>query len=345
MLDNGFQRTFNIGELGHFLSTVQDPPVQAIFVAGANPLTQSPDLRTTVEQFSKIKFKVVFDLFLTDTAKMADLVIPAATVFEQDDFFVTSMYSPVLNYSQKAVEPPCGVISEFDFYLKLASKINLNAQDLNKPGFKKNDLKNIDLRKLGFQNSKDYHTKNLQPLLKRIGKKTDLSLETLADEYLRIKDNDIPWQDKIFETPSKKYELYSEKALQDGLSALPCFIEPVQADTDGKFPLRLLTCHTIDSMHSQGFVHIDDMLIVFVNQNIAQTLKLDNKSQVYVKSVNSQIKAILCIDEAIYNNTAFIFEGVGHKNSAVNLLTGSVTSDMGRQAAFYDSFVSIEQIH
>ncbi|MEN8210251.1 MAG: molybdopterin-dependent oxidoreductase [Thermodesulfobacteriota bacterium] len=315
------KRSFTMGNLGEFLSTAQDPPVKAIFVAGANPLTQSPDLKQTRDSFAALKFKVVFDHFMTDTAQQADIVLPAASVFEQDDLFATSMYSPVLNYTQKAVEPPEGIMSEFEFYLKLADKLKIKT--------------------LGFKTSKEYLEKSVEPLLNKLGEKTVLLADNLPKEYLRIKQNDIPWQDKVFDTPSGKIELYSEKALQDGLSPLPAYIAP--AKVDEKYPLRLLTCHTIDSMHSQGFAFNDDKPVVYLNKKTAQKFNLKNKTLVHVRGIKSKIEASLFIDEAIGDNTAFIYQGFWHKSGAVNFLTKSITSDMGKQAAYYDSFVTLEK--
>ncbi|MDA3915854.1 MAG: molybdopterin-dependent oxidoreductase [Deltaproteobacteria bacterium] len=315
------KRCFTVGNLGKFLKTVQDPPVKAIFVAGANPLTQGPDIKHTRKNFAAVKFKVVFDHFMTDTAQQADIVLPAASVFEQDDLFSTSMYSPVLNYSQKSVDPPEDVIPEFEFYLKLAQKLGM--------------------KNLGFKTSKEYLEKSIEPLLQKLGKESVLLDDHITEEYLRIKQNDIPWKDRVFDTPSGKIELYSEKALQDGLSPLPAFIAPSRADE--MYPLRLLTCHTIDSMHSQGFAFNNNKPVVYLNRKTAQKFNLQDKSLVYVKGINSKIEAYLYIDEAICDNTAFIYQGFWHKSGAVNFLTQSITSDMGKQAAYYDSFVTLEK--
>jgi anaerobic selenocysteine-containing dehydrogenase len=311
-----------VGNLGKFLETAQDPPIKAIFVAGANPLTQGPDIKHTKKKFAAVKFKVVFDHFMTDTAQQADIVLPAASVFEQDDLFSTSMYSPVLNYSQKSVDPPEDVIPEFEFYLKLAQKLGM--------------------KNLGFKTSREYLEKSIEPLLSKLGRKSFLLNDHITKEYLRIKQNDIPWKDGVFDTPSGKIELYSEKALQDGLSPIPAFIEPARAEK--MYPLRLLTCHTIDSMHSQGFAFNNNKPVVYLNRKTAQKFNLQDKTLVYVKGIKSKIEAHLCMDEAICDNTAFIYQGFWHKNGAVNFLTKPVTSDMGRQAAFYDSFVAVENI-
>jgi anaerobic selenocysteine-containing dehydrogenase len=146
-------RTFPAPMLGHFLQTVDNPPIAAAFVAGGNPLNQSPDLAAVVSGFDRIPFKVVFDHFMTDTARHADLVLPAATVFEQEDLFVTSMYSHVLNYSQKAVDPPDTLMPESDFFLALATHMGIDT--------------------LGFSSSRDYLAQCAAPLLESLGKDSD----------------------------------------------------------------------------------------------------------------------------------------------------------------------------
>lgn len=312
------RRDFTVGKLGEFLETAQDPPIKAIFVASGNPLTQSPDLEKTVRSFSQVEFKVVFDHFITDTAQQADIVIPAAFVFEQADLFATSMYSPVLNYSQKAVDPPEGLMSEFEVYLKLAEKMGME--------------------NLGFTDSEDYLRKSVQPLLEKLGKR----FSQLPDAYLRIEGDEIPWKEKRFETSSGKIELYSEQALQDGLSPLPTFMEPSKGNN--WFPLRLLTCHTIESMHSQGFAFTGEVPIVYVNQKTAEKFAVKKEPYVFVKGRSAKLKARVCIDEAICDNTAFIYQGFWHKSGAVNYLTNSKISDMGKQAAYYDSFCTLEKI-
>ncbi len=312
------KRGFIVGKLGEFLERAQDPPIKAVFVSGGNPLTQSPDLEKTVEQFSRIEFKVVFDHFMTDTARHADLVLPAASVFEQEDVFATSMYSPVLNFSQKAVEPPNGVVPEFDFYLNLARKLGITT--------------------LGFKDSDEYLQKSVQPLLDKLG----IRSSRLWDEYLRIESDEIAWEDKKFATPSGKIELYSKTAEAAGLSPLPVFI-PARKGT-GHLPLRLLTCHTKESMHSQGFVFRDDLPTVYVNPRTAKKFDVQDGSFVYVNGARAQIRAALCVDDAVCDGTAFIYQGFRHTSGAVNFLTDSVISDMGRQAAFYDSFCTLEHI-
>ena len=312
-------RTFPAPMLGHFLQTVDNPPIAAAFVAGGNPLNQSPDLSAVVSGFDRIPFKVVFDHFLTDTARHANLVLPAATVFEQDDIFATSMYSHVLNYSQKAVEPPDTLMPESDFFLALSRHMGIDS--------------------LGFSTSREYLAQCAAPLLENLGKNPDTDLDALAGEYLRIPGHDIPWADKIFATPSQKIEIFSPTAQAAGQSPLPCYIPPSQGDNC--FPLRLLTCKTQRSMHSQAFVFEDREPAVYVNQKTAQEMDICGLKRVCVATRQGKVTARLVVDEGVCDSTAFMHQGWWHKSGAVNFLTHAGLSDMGEQAAYYDTFCTL----
>ena len=63
--------------MGRFLETAQDPPVAMMMIAKANPLVQMPALNRLRRAFERVPFKVVVELFMTDTARAADLAAEA----------------------------------------------------------------------------------------------------------------------------------------------------------------------------------------------------------------------------------------------------------------------------
>lgn len=311
-------REFSISQLADFLDVADKPPVKAIFVAGTNPLNQGPDIQKTIDQFSKIEFKVVFDHFMTDTARYADIVLPAASVFEQEDIFATSMYSPVVNYSHQAVEPPDGIIPEFDFYLKLAQIMGINT--------------------LGFSDTSSFLEKSASPFLEKL----NMDFETFKNGYPSIKEDEIAWADLNFKTESGRIEIYSSAALKEIGSAMPVFME--NQNIPDEYPLRLLTCHTIESMHSQDFAFVDKEPVVSVNAQTAFRFSVKDGAQVRVKNEKAALKGLLAVDDSICNNAVFIYQGFWHKSGSVNFLTHDKISDMGFQAAYYDTFCTIENI-
>src|SRR5581483_6501993 len=81
-------RLVNHARLGRALLELRDPPIRALFVSANNPAVTCPDSRTVRRALERADlFTVVHDPFLSDTARYADLVLPAATYLETDDFF------------------------------------------------------------------------------------------------------------------------------------------------------------------------------------------------------------------------------------------------------------------
>jgi formate dehydrogenase major subunit len=61
--------------------------IKALYIAGENPLVSDPDLNHTEESFRKLDFLVVQDIFMTETAQMADVVLPVVSFAEKDGTF------------------------------------------------------------------------------------------------------------------------------------------------------------------------------------------------------------------------------------------------------------------
>ncbi|BAS26689.1 molybdopterin-containing oxidoreductase family protein [Limnochorda pilosa] len=81
-------RVINHARLGAALTELQDPPVMALLVMANNPAVTCPDAgRVRQGLLREDIFAVVHDTFMTDTAALADLVLPATTAMETEDFF------------------------------------------------------------------------------------------------------------------------------------------------------------------------------------------------------------------------------------------------------------------
>ncbi len=78
--------------------------VKAMVVFGENVMVSDPDLNHVEEALKKLEFLAVTDIFLTETAKMADVVLPAACYAEKDGTFTNT--DRALRMLRKAVEPP-----------------------------------------------------------------------------------------------------------------------------------------------------------------------------------------------------------------------------------------------
>lgn len=80
-------------------------PIKMSVITKSNLLNQLANLNNLNDAFSKVEFKVCFDMFMTDTAKECDLFIPTTSTLESEDLIYSSMTSPYIIYNEKAVEP------------------------------------------------------------------------------------------------------------------------------------------------------------------------------------------------------------------------------------------------
>ncbi|MEM1994306.1 MAG: molybdopterin-dependent oxidoreductase, partial [Nitrososphaerales archaeon] len=101
------------------------PDIKAIYWAGFNQLNQQADLNKFIEALKKPEFIVVNEIFLTPTAKFADIVLPAAHQFERNDFLCFYKY---LIFMKKAVEPLGEAKSDYEIFTLLAEKLGFKQQ-------------------------------------------------------------------------------------------------------------------------------------------------------------------------------------------------------------------------
>ncbi|MGO0861930.1 molybdopterin-dependent oxidoreductase, partial [Clostridioides difficile] len=198
----GEDREFYVSNISKFIeeSLKENIPIKMAVITKSNMLNQLPDLVELERVFSKIEFKVCFDMFMTDTATLCDLFIPCTNTLESEDIIYSSMTNPYITYNERAVKPKHEFMDEYYFFMELAKK--------------------MELRDYPFVSKKEYLEKVIEPL-NRLDKSLDI--EKLKNSYFTIH-NPIAWKDKKFETPSGKYELYSERIRDLGISPIPVYI-------------------------------------------------------------------------------------------------------------------------
>jgi len=108
----GSRRALLLPCIGEEILRAQEPSVRMIWVSGCNVVNQAPDSRGVARAFAATEFKVVVDAFMSDTASMADLVLPCSLMLEKEDV-VGSFLHNYVNYVQKVVEPPGRARSDF----------------------------------------------------------------------------------------------------------------------------------------------------------------------------------------------------------------------------------------
>jgi anaerobic selenocysteine-containing dehydrogenase len=101
-------RLVNMNELGRALTQLRDPPVRAMYVWCSNPAAVAPDQNAVLRGLSREDlFLVVHERFMTDTARHADVVLPATTSLEHAD-----LYRSYGHYTLQRVRPAIPPLAE-----------------------------------------------------------------------------------------------------------------------------------------------------------------------------------------------------------------------------------------
>lgn len=200
-------RRVNMNRLGAaLLGDVDDPPIKSLFVFGANPVASTPNAGKIVEGLQRDDlFTVVHELFLTDTASYADIVLPATSQLEQVDLHKAYGHT-YLTYNHAAIPPFEEARSNWDVMRNLAETM----------GFDEPWLK---------QGADDVIAEVLAATAANNAALRDVTLERLQAERslpLNIASGP-PFAGGIFPTPSGKVELYCQALADMGLDPLPAW--------------------------------------------------------------------------------------------------------------------------
>lgn len=318
--DNNIEncRELNINNFPVEALELTNPPLKFLWVASRNTFTQDRNFNKWRQLLNKLELIVAVDLFMTPTALEADIVLPAASHFEEEDINV-GYWHHYLSINEKAI--PQFYESKSD--LKIARELTAKLNELS-PGFSTfpAELTPIDWieKELSTNVKKSYGIDGLEDLLE--GPKRKL---------------------KITNTPSRTNSFqFINKA---ELSYLINNIESHRNKQAG-FQFQLLTPQSLLKIHSQfsavSWLHPnEDRTTVQMNDKVASELNIKYGDVVNVFNENGSIKAFAEPTKFVSRNVVIVDRI--NTNSINQLIGNSSSKDENQSATFYDCFVSIKK--
>lgn len=322
-------RNLQMAHLGRHL-TDTDEPLYGIVMIGVNAMVSVPNTELVRKGLERDDlFTVVHDQFLTDTARYADIVLPATTQIEATDA-VTPWGHLYLGWNEAAIEPRGEAVSNSELHRRLARAM----------GFTEPALFDDDITAL------------------RAALPT-IDIETLrADGVVRVPypEDGRPFAEGAFPTPSGKVELRCDQLVALGQPALPTYAEPSEAAFRGRFPYALLTPkqHTrfLNSSYSQLPKHgpLEGGPFLELCEKDAADLGLAQGAQARVWNDRGAMVAPVRITERLRPGVVVVPWGwwaadhVGDGNTGgqvANSLTNDTLTDWGGGVAFSDTRVAI----
>jgi len=257
-------------------------PIKAVWFSFINFLNQCVDVNKIINEFfPKLDFIVQTELFMTPTAKYADLILPVCSFLEFSDFLY--MPYPYLQLQQKVIEPLFESKSDVTIVSELAERLGFGDY------FKGGEESMIDMI---MDNS------SMSGVNRDVLKKGAVKLKSLPEG------SNIPMS---FGTPSGKIELYAEQLVEDG-EALPVYLPPIEAPitpNNKKYPLTFIQGHSRFRTHSSF-------------ANVRSLLDMNPEPVVEINSIDSKVRGIVSNDYVtVFNDRgkttlkALVSESVG----------------------------------
>lgn len=314
-------RMVNMSAIGDALLQA-DPPIQALVVYNSNPAAVAPDSSKVIRGLQREDlFTVVLEHFMTDTADLADIVLPATTQLEHLDIHFSYGHTDVL--INEAAIPPLGEAKpNTQIFRELA-----RALGFTEPCFADDD----------------------EALARQAMHEIDFD-ELRARGFLPLPVPELPLADGQFPTPSgKAWATHPELGVPDfipnhesaettpALAArypLAMISPPARNFLNSSFvnvqSLRAIEREPVLEMHAgdagaRGLV--DGQMVRVFNERGSQLLRLQ---------LNGRARP------GVVNGLGIWWRKFGVDGKNVNELTGQRLTDLGNAATFYDCLVEVE---
>lgn len=293
-----------------------DEKIKGLYVMGENPMVSDPHLNHTEAAFKKLDFLLVQDIFMTDTAKLADLVLPA-TGFAEKNGTVVSSDRRVLRI-RKAVNPPGEARQDWNIIWEIARRMNVM---------------------LGtYENESDIFDEIAMaaPIFGGI-------------DYQRLENEELQWPcpDKNHPgTPTLYLDRFNTESGKGKLFPVDYFRQAEQA-TD-EFPFLLNTGRMLNQYHTATMSRQVDVLKAFGNESYvlmnpsdAAKIGCEDKEVVRISNKRGSLQTHVRIHHGVHAGELFM--PFHFNESSVNLLTDDQLDPFSKIPGFKLSAVKVEK--
>ncbi len=332
-------RTINMSAIGDALLNEKNPPIRAIYVYNSNPVAVAPDSRKVIAGFSREDlFTVVHEIFQTDTADYADILLPATTQLEQFD--VHKAYGHLyLLVNNPAIEPIGEAKPNSEVFRLLAARM----------GFTEECFKDSD-EEIARQALASEHPAMCGVTLEKLKARGWMRLNVPATF--------APFAEGHFPTPSGKCEFYSESLARQGIDPLPAYIPPRESvqtapELARKYPLAIISPPAHNFLNSSfsslpSFIRAEKEPFLEIHPDDAAVRGIKDGDRVRIFNERGSFVARARVtDKARHGVVVALsiwWKKLSPDGSNANEVTSQALTDLGGGATFYDALVEVKRL-
>ncbi len=294
-------------------------PIRAMYIFALNPVVSYPDSNHVMRSLEKLDFLVVQDIFMTETAKYADVILPGVSFAEKDGTFTSGERR--VNRVRKAVEPPGEARPDWEIFVDLAHRLGLKGFDFNSPEDIWNDVRRVTPSMAGIS-------------------------------YERIeKPESLHWPCPTVEHPGTPI-LHREKfSSPDGLGHFfGIDYRPPAEVADAEYPFTLMTGRLLFHYHTRTQTgrakilnHEVPEAYVQINTEDAVRLNIKNGEKIRLRGRRGEAEAIARVTDEVGPGVLMMTMHFSGKGS-VNQLTNTALDPMSKMPELKHSAVAVEKI-
>lgn len=324
--------------------------LRALLVMWGNPVGQNPDAEKTVRALQALDFVAVSDLFLTPTARWADVFLPVSTLMERTGILEGGEVAPThlhdlrhlapkrqLFFARRAVEPLGESRDDFEIICGLARRMGFGAQfPWRTADDWVEDVLGLARRDPSFPWLRDVTVERLEKECV-----VDLDIPPLADTW-------------DLDTPSGRIEVYSEGLLLRGESPVPRWggdgeaVSAASSREGAEYPLTLVSPKTVFRAHST-FANHEKLLRLGYNRALvhpedAETRGIRDGDRVRIFNGRGETEIEARVTEDVRPGTVRVYSGGWPETGAANFLTSDRVTGYSESAAFNDCRVEMARV-
>ena len=302
--------------LTEMFEAVNKGQIKAVYLIGENPVLSDPDAKHVKESIKALEFLVVQDFFLSETAQLADVVLPTTTFAEKDGTFTNTERR--VQRVRKAIEPVGDSKPDWWITCQIAQRMSAKGFEFETPSQIMDEIANLTPSYGGIS-------------------------------YNRLEDGGLQWPCPTLEHPGTPI-LHTERFARGKGHFVPLEYKPPMELPDDEYPLTLTTGRSLYHFHTGTMTRkVKGLNILLeegpleINPSDASALGIVDGEMVKVVSRRGEILAKAKITEV--SPAGVVFLTFHFAESSANLLTNPALDPVSKIPEFKVCAVRVERTH